>query len=565
MKNPADLSFNPPGPGLWQVDGLHTPKPMTALNEATYIQIPNGMKVCMSRYGSLSSGIELAVLHRFAYASLNMLVYRPPGDDQLAKARFQEQAAANPELQERFQRAEYAITQKRWREERIHWDTIGKPWMMGRTLALTDEDPTNMDSETLALHISECLHHMGNSMHFHHILNLCAGLPRSLLFYYVCQWTDLDPHQLEPLMIGSSPISAGDEPELRRLVDAIEADPMVSADISGKGEPAEILASLKKQSGELGDAYRDFIRVVGYRTLDGWEPMNPYALEEPGLIMDKIRHGMTRDYAHLDPAFFAQIKRQIPTRHLEQFVELFDDAVTNSRIRDERDLYCNVPMAGVLRRGVIAAGKVAAEKGLIADYEHMTEASLSEIQQLLLKKRSDLSEELADRYAYRQRYSIDDIPAVIGSSGEHMIPVDPDWLPPHAALITKAMQVNQTLNTTVPDEESEPTPELLKGRAVSPGSYTGIARVIREANELNLIEQGEVLITRSTNPAFNIVLPRLGALVTEYGGVLSHAAIVSREFGLPGIVGCKKVTQRVTTGMRVTVNGDTGELTLHES
>jgi pyruvate,water dikinase len=88
---------------------------------------------------------------------------------------------------------------------------------------------------------------------------------------------------------------------------------------------------------------------------------------------------------------------------------------------------------------------------------------------------------------------------------------------------------------------------------------------VKEPGEIKDIKQGEVLVTRATNPAFNIILPRLGALVTQYGGVLSHAAIVSSEFGLPGIVGCKEVTKKVKTGDRVTVNGDNGEITIHGS
>ena len=54
----------------------------------------------------------------------------------------------------------------------------------------------------------------------------------------------------------------------------------------------------------------------------------------------------------------------------------------------------------------------------------------------------------------------------------------------------------------------------------------------------------------------------IGALVTDTGGLLSHAAIVSREYGIPGVVGCKVATVQIRDGTRVTVNGTTGEITL---
>jgi pyruvate,water dikinase len=100
----------------------------------------------------------------------------------------------------------------------------------------------------------------------------------------------------------------------------------------------------------------------------------------------------------------------------------------------------------------------------------------------------------------------------------------------------------------------------LKGYPVSPGVYEGPVRLIRTVEELASVQSGEVLVATSTGPTFNVVLPLIGALVTERGGVLSHAAIVSREYGLPGIVGCVGATTRLKTGMRVRVDGGTGEV-----
>jgi len=74
------------------------------------------------------------------------------------------------------------------------------------------------------------------------------------------------------------------------------------------------------------------------------------------------------------------------------------------------------------------------------------------------------------------------------------------------------------------------------------------------------VQLGEVLVTSSTGPTFNVVLPLIGALVTERGGVLSHAAIVSREYGLPGVVGCVGAVKAIATGNRVRVDGGTGEV-----
>jgi pyruvate,water dikinase len=71
-----------------------------------------------------------------------------------------------------------------------------------------------------------------------------------------------------------------------------------------------------------------------------------------------------------------------------------------------------------------------------------------------------------------------------------------------------------------------------------------------------------VLVTESTTEAFNILLPLLGAIVTDAGGLLSHAAIVAREYGLPGVVGTREGTQMIADGARVRVDGDKGEVAI---
>ena len=69
-----------------------------------------------------------------------------------------------------------------------------------------------------------------------------------------------------------------------------------------------------------------------------------------------------------------------------------------------------------------------------------------------------------------------------------------------------------------------------------------------------------MLVTESTSEAFNILLPLLGGIVTDAGGLLSHSAIVAREYGIPGVVGTRDATQLIPDGARVLVDGDAGEV-----
>lgn len=100
----------------------------------------------------------------------------------------------------------------------------------------------------------------------------------------------------------------------------------------------------------------------------------------------------------------------------------------------------------------------------------------------------------------------------------------------------------------------------LRGLAASRGVYEGPARRVSHPAEFDRIVRGDVLVTESTTEAFNILLPLLGAIVTDSGGLLSHSAIVAREYGIPGVVGTRDATRRIADGGRVRVDGDKGEV-----
>jgi pyruvate,water dikinase len=113
----------------------------------------------------------------------------------------------------------------------------------------------------------------------------------------------------------------------------------------------------------------------------------------------------------------------------------------------------------------------------------------------------------------------------------------------------------------VPSAEEHEEP-VLHGLAASVGVYEGPARRVSGPSEFDRIQPGDVLVTESTSEAFNILLPLLGAIVTDAGGLLSHPAIVAREYGIPGVVGTRDATDRIADGARVRVDGDQGEVTV---
>jgi pyruvate,water dikinase len=104
----------------------------------------------------------------------------------------------------------------------------------------------------------------------------------------------------------------------------------------------------------------------------------------------------------------------------------------------------------------------------------------------------------------------------------------------------------------------------LKGAPASPGLVEGLARVITSVDGIADVQDGEILVCGSTSPAWAPIFPKIGATVTDVGGVMSHAAIVAREYKLPAVVGTGRATALIRTGQRIRVDGTTGVVTVLE-
>lgn len=98
----------------------------------------------------------------------------------------------------------------------------------------------------------------------------------------------------------------------------------------------------------------------------------------------------------------------------------------------------------------------------------------------------------------------------------------------------------------------------IKGLSGSRGLVTGKAKVILDIENLKKFEKGDILVTVSTSPQWTPIIRFASAIVTDIGGSLSHAAIISREFGIPAVVGTQEATKLIKDGQKVTVNGTAG-------
>jgi len=101
---------------------------------------------------------------------------------------------------------------------------------------------------------------------------------------------------------------------------------------------------------------------------------------------------------------------------------------------------------------------------------------------------------------------------------------------------------------------------LLSGQGASPGIASGIVKIVFSMDDLDKVKKGDVLVTSMTNPDMVVTMQKASAIVTDEGGVTAHAAIVSREMGIPCVVGTENATKMLKDGMKITVDGSMGKI-----
>ena len=537
----SELRFEPPGPGSWEQDPVHFPRPMTRYFQETHPPaFKKGTNDFARFYGLLIDGLQMCYVNGFGYR--------------------QALPAPEAEIPGRFQRAEQVFTQKLWREQLRDWDENQKPSSIATHRKLQAVNPDALSDAELVTYLKRCRDHHSAMIAQHMRFTAGAVLPVGDFLAHVGDWTGLPQSELLGLMRGSSEVSAGGSDEMVRLKAAFAQDAPAREVLASDGDPAQVLAKLRSHGGEAGAAISGYLDLIGHRLIDGFDIAEPTALELPDALLKAIRiavSGEAQAASNVD-ALIAEVRAQVPAAHQAEFDELLGEARLMYRLRDERGVYSDIWASGLMRRAALAAGQRVSKNGRIATRHQMLDASLDEMCSLVAGTGGPPADELANRAAYRSTYTAKDAPPLLGPPKPP--PPDAAKLPPPAGRVMRAIGIS--LEHVFGSSQAQHQENVLYGLAASKGIYEGPARRVSGPSEFGRIVKGDVLITESTTEAFNILLPLLGGIVTDNGGLLSHAAIVAREYGIPGVVGTREATERIADGVRVRVDGDTGAVTV---
>jgi phosphohistidine swiveling domain-containing protein len=532
--------FESPGPGSWDLDPLHFPRPVTAYWAEMHPE-PFGLGYgdMTAFYGAPFGSRVTTYVNGFSYGQMQPL---PP-----------------EEFPHRVARAGEVFETKAWREQATEWQEVRKPASVKAHHEIQAIDPDGLSDEELVAYLRRCHDHHAAMIRQHMRFTGTAVIPPGDFLVHARRWTGLPSVKLLGLMRGASLISGGASPQQAALVAACRADPAARQALDSDEEPGALLERLRREDSPAGRALDDYLGFVGFRLLDGFDISNKYALEMPDVLLRSIRTAIDATDAAADVDEDG-VRSHVPEEHREEYDALLADARIGYSVRDERGVYSDIWASGLMRRAALAAGRRLEAKGAVHAAEDFVFASIDEMCALVEGGPGPTGDELAARHAYHKTYTAKDAPTHLGDDPPPM--PDPSALPPPMARLMAALGTAMGEMFAVSEEEHEDA--VIRGLGASAGSREGIARRVAGPSDFDRIQQGDVLLTEATTEAFNILLPLLSAIITDSGGALSHAAIIAREYGIPGVVGTRDATAQIADGARVRVDGDQGTVTVLE-
>jgi phosphohistidine swiveling domain-containing protein len=270
-------------------------------------------------------------------------------------------------------------------------------------------------------------------------------------------------------------------------------------------------------------------------SLDWWHAPSPLAetaataAKQHAAVVETRRAAEEAAFRALAPA----------PRRLRAFRKLLADAQHLASLREEQVPGLTIGWP-VMRRAVLRIGEALAASGVIANPDDVFFLTRDEALAALNGTGMAATVNVAERRARREEHGDLMAPLMVGRMTRMMV-----WL----------WEKMPRLVGAVPSDTA-----LVSGTPASPGRATGLVRVVRGPRDFDRLQQGEILVAPLTAPAWTPLFTRAAGVVTDVGSLASHASIIAREYGIPAVVGCGDATARLRTGMRVTVDGSTGNV-----
>jgi phosphohistidine swiveling domain-containing protein len=313
---------------------------------------------------------------------------------------------------------------------------------------------------------------------------------------------------------------------------------------------------------ELDAAAGALLPEQGHRGSD-WMPHAPHWDEDQALLVDAIRGQIhverdpeaTREELeaerHNSVAEARRLLAEGRAAKRERFERHLSAAQQAIVVQEDHSWWIDFKATHRLRLIVLEAGRRLVESARLEERGDALHLSIDELRDAISGGgRFGAAALVSERKAEMARFALVAPPGQIGAS-----PSAPEA---SAAPDEGRDSVDRALDKYFGAPAEASVPREVRGNAASPGVARGRARVVRSRREAGEVRRGEVLVTRAAGPDWTPFFSVVAAIVTEVGGVASHAAGVAREYGLPAVTGASRATELIEDGAMVEVDGGAG-------
>ncbi|GMQ84574.1 MAG: PEP/pyruvate-binding domain-containing protein [Acidimicrobiia bacterium] len=552
--DPLQPTIDPPEPGFWSFDGGHYPRPISPMAASFYHPaIARHATAAFGEFGALVEGIEIAIVGWRPYvrvippmgkdgppppAWLLGLLTRlvPPLRKKVARGR----RAAEENLGDRYAEQWWAEWRDQFRDElailsAVDLSTLSDAELIERLRRLID------------------LNDRGQEVHFKLFVPYMLGVYDLMQFGSdVLGWSEAKTVQL---MAGLSEWSTEPSRRLEALsalayasppvVELLDADEHVAIDDLGNADAG------------FGAALDEYMQLFGARAT-GYDVADPTIGESSDTLIQNLRN--------LRPGRASAPGQRLPDRaelateartlladrsdKLAQFEALFEKVEHVYPLREDNVFFTDNLPIGLIRLTALEMGARLVGRGLLDEHAHIVYLDVDEAIRAIEAGEDHRKHVLQRRreHAWAERHT------PVPSFGTEYPPPDLTKVPRHTR------RLMQALLWYIERDIAAPVGDGLTGTPVSPGSYTGPVRIVRGEADFTKVQAGDVLVAPVTTPAWTVLFAVAGALVTDTGGLLSHAAVVAREHGLPAVVATGSATSLLEDGQVVTVDGTGGRI-----
>jgi len=548
------MNYTPPGPGSWILDAAHCERPHSRYVTDFFGDLyTRGFREGFARYGILLDTIELQFVDGFAYQRIAPLGAPPGATGPPPRPVFWLLTRLHPALRRRIREAGKVFAEKRWRADVDHFFDEQRPRWRKRLAEFAADKPGALSDDQLVDHLARAKTLIAEVMYDHFSAGPVGFIPVGDFALACTDWTGCDAREAIDALTGASPHSLDALEIFQRLAEAIR-----TAGVSLEGDPSEVLDKLRSAEGEVGVAAQVWLDEVGERIFTGHDVAELRVVERPKVMLDALIHHVqhpddTTSESSDTPDAAKALRQRVPEAHRGAFDDLLAEARYAHQMRDGHSSIDFWAM-GLVRRAILEVGRRLVDAGRLHNASDAVDLTHDEQVAALRGQGGPSADEVAGWVHHRESLTCSDMPDVLGP--EPGDPPPPEWLPEQGARVARAMQ--WYLESMFAPRESKAPEAGVVGIGASPGHIRARARLVSGPEDFGRVQQGDVLIARITTTAYNVLLPLLGGVVTERGGLLSHPAIVAREYGIPGVVAARGALSAIPDGATVEVDGVAG-------